>query len=292
MDATERVGLIGVGFVGKRFVDALAAADYPLTVYDVDPGQVAYATERGADAADSPAAVAAAADAVVLALPGAPEVRETLVGDGAVLETLSEGLVVDASTVGPGAAEEFAEAAREADVAFLTAPLTRGAAGGGIHFMCGGDPAVYEAASPLLDVLGRKRTRLGSVREAQTFKLLLQLRYAGREAVDAEVVAAARALDVDPAPIREFLGLDLDEAYLAEDFSPAIEGMGGLAIWRKDLGYLLALARETNTATPLAATVQEAYKYAARVARDDEGDAATILRYWLALNGRAARTPR
>ena len=277
------IGLIGAGFIGKRFVDALIDAGHAVTVSDIDPAQVEAAVEQGANAAEGPAAVGAASEAVVLAVPGAPEVRETV---AELVPALSPGgLIVDTSTTGPGAAADVAARCRDAGVEFLTAPLTRAAPGGGIQFMAGGDPAVYEAASDLLETLGRERTRIGSVEQAQSFKLCLQLRYAGHEAVDAEVVATARALGVDPDPLNDYLGMDVAEEYFTGEFSQAIEGLGGLAIWRKDLGYLLETAHEEDVATPLAATVREVYKHASRVAGPDEGHAATLLRHWQRLNG-------
>jgi 3-hydroxyisobutyrate dehydrogenase-like beta-hydroxyacid dehydrogenase len=276
------VGLIGAGFIGKRFVDALIDAGHDVVVYDVDRTQSEAAVERGARAADGPAAVGEASEVVVLAVPGAPEVHATL---DELLPALAPGeLVVDTSTTGPEAAARAEERCRGADMEFLTAPLTRAAPAGGIHFMVGGDPATYEAATDLLGTLGREHTRIGDPRRAQSFKLCLQLRYAGHEAVDAEVVAAARALGADPEPYRDYLGMELAEGYFTGDFSQDIEGMGGLAIWRKDLGYLLDVAHEENVATPLAAAIHDAYKHASRVATEEEGNSSTLLRHWRRLN--------
>jgi 3-hydroxyisobutyrate dehydrogenase-like beta-hydroxyacid dehydrogenase len=74
------------------------------------------------------------------------------------------------------------------------------------------------------------------------------------------------------------------EGYFTGDFSQDIEGMGGLAIWDKDIGYARAVAREQGTALPLNAVVHEAYKATRRRAGEDEGDASALLTYWLALN--------
>jgi 3-hydroxyisobutyrate dehydrogenase-like beta-hydroxyacid dehydrogenase len=50
-------GVIGIGYIGKLFVDRLAEAGHSLTAFDVDDDQIAYAVDRGATAADSPADV-------------------------------------------------------------------------------------------------------------------------------------------------------------------------------------------------------------------------------------------
>ncbi|PSP91519.1 hypothetical protein BRC78_04315 [Halobacteriales archaeon QH_8_68_33] len=62
--------------------------------------------------------------------------------------------------------------------------------------------------------------------EATIFKPGLQMRYAGHHAVDAEVV--------------EF---EVFDGYFTGDFSQGVEGLGGLAIWHKDIGCAREIAR-------------------------------------------------
>ncbi|MFC6961013.1 NAD(P)-dependent oxidoreductase [Halocatena marina] len=284
----RRIGLIGVGFIGKLFVDDLRSAEYPVTAYDIDESQLEYALERGAEAADSPAAVAAGADVVVLALPGHSEVQSVMEGEPrGVVETLdSDQCVIDTSTTGPEAATEYEQKCTERGAGFVTAPLTRNAPNGdGIHMMVGGSPSDYDEVRPVLDTISEAHTRIGDAHDAQTFKLMIQMRYAGQQAVDAEIVEFGRNNGIDPERMNEFLGMDVWEQYFTLNFSPAIEGLGGLAIWHKDLGYALALARESNTATPLTSTVHEAYKSAIEMADEDEGHAAATIRHWRRHNG-------
>ncbi|ESP90065.1 NAD(P)-dependent oxidoreductase [Candidatus Halobonum tyrrellensis] len=287
------IGLVGVGYIGKLFVDRLLAAGYPLTVYDVDDRQTAYATERGATAAESPAEVAREVETLVLALPGSAEVEATMAGggdgDGAIAAFDGGELVVDASTTRPATSVACEERCDAAGVDFVEAPITGGAPREGYHLMVGGTADRYERASDLLDALGDDHVRVGPVPRGTVFKLGLQMRYAGHRAVDAEVVEFVRDNDVDPSLFSEFLGFDVWERYLTGDFTQDIEGLGGLAIWDKDVGYAREFARERGTALPLAAVVHEAYKAAVRRADDDEGHAAALVRYWLALNDAADR---
>lgn len=150
--------------------------------------------------------------------------------------------------------------------------------------MVGGTEEAYEKGTPLLDVISNRHMRIGTPAEAQSFKVILQVRYACQEAVDAEIVAFARDVGLDPRPYREFLELDVSEKYLDRDFSPVIEGLGGLAIWHKDIGYALDLAREEHTATPITNAVFEAYKHAVRSTDENEGSDTAILHYWEQLN--------
>jgi len=279
------IGLVGVGCIGRLFVDRLRDAGYPLTVYDIDDEQVAYATEKGATAAADPAGVAAASDIVLLALPGTPEVEATMEADDGVLAGVDGGeLVIDASTTHPDTSVACAEWCEEAGVAFVEATITGGAPREGYQMMVGGTQARYERASDLLDVIADDHVRVGPIPEGTLFKLGLQLRYAGHRAVDAEVVEFVHENGVDPRLFTDFLGFDVWEKYFTGDFSQAHEGMGGRAIWHKDIGYARDVAAEKDIALPLTAVVHEAYKATARYAGVDEGHASALVNYWLALN--------
>lgn len=278
-------GLIGVGYIGKLFVDRLREAGHPLTVYDLDDDQMAYATELGATAADSPAAVARETDVVIMALPGSPEVEATMEGGDGLLAALDAGdLVVDATTTHPDTSVVCEELCEGVGARFVEATITGGAPREGYHVMAGGTEANYEAATPVLDVLADDHVRVGPVPEGTIFKLGIQMRYAGHEAVDAEVVEFLHDTGVDPRVFTDFLGFDVSEKYFTGDFSQDIEGLGGLAIWDKDIGYAREVAREYGTALPLNAVVHEAYKATRRRTDDAEGDSAALIRYWQALN--------
>ena len=297
------VGLVGVGFIGKLFLERCLDAGHEVTVYDVDTDQVAAAEGAGAAVADSPADLAARTDAVVMAVPGSPEVEATLEGGGVgrgvahtgsdapnaggdgLLDGLSDGqLVVDATTTRPETSVVAEELCDEAGAAFVEAPITGGAPPEGYHMMVGGTGERYEAASDLLDVLCEGHARVGPVPDATVLKLGLQMRYAGHHAVDAEVVEFVRDNGVDPAYFTDFLVFDMFDGYFSGDFSQDIEGLGGLAIWHKDVGYAREYARENGTALPLAAVVHEAYKATVRRSGEGDGHASALVKYWLALN--------
>lgn len=281
----ERIGVVGVGYIGKGFVEALLEADYAVTVYDVDEAKLDWARERGANAADSPAAVAAAVECVIAALPGTPEVETVMGGEDGVLAAAADlDLVIDASTTLPETSVECEALCETEDVLFLEAPITGGSPREGMHVVAGGTVASYEAAGDVLDAICADHVRIGEAGDATVFKLGLQLRYAGHNAVDAEVVEFLRDAGVDPRPLVDFLEFDVWERYFTGDFSQDIEGMGGLAIWHKDLGYLRRVAAERDTALPLAGVLHEAYKATSRQVDEDEGHAAALVNYWLALN--------
>lgn len=279
------IGIIGVGYIGKLFLDRLLADGYDVVAYDVDDRQVDHATEQGASAAESPAGVTDETDAVVLALPGSPEVESTLAGEDGLLEALDPGqFVVDVTTTHPATSVVAEEHCDEAGADFVEAPITGAAPRDGYHMMIGATEERYQAVGDLLDTLCDDHVRVGPVPKGTVLKLGLQMRYAGQNALDAEIVEYARDNGVDPELFDDFFGMDVWEQYFTGDFSQDIEGLGGLAIWHKDVGYARAFARENGTALPLAGVVEEAYKSTTRRVTEEEGHASALIKYWMALN--------
>lgn len=275
----DTIGLVGVGSIGAGFAERLGATARDVVAYDANPERTAVATEYGATDATSPIEVAERADAVVLALPGSVEVEETVL-DASFLDALDGGAIVDATTTHPDTGIECARRCRDAGAAYVEAPLTGGSPRGDALMMIGASEDDYDRVTPLLDDLSDDHRRIGPVGDGRRFKLALQLRYALRSAIDAEVVAFCRELGVDPALFDEFLGFDVSDRYLTDDYETDAPGMGGLRIWHKDLGYALEVAREEDVPLPLTSAGHELYKAGRRAAGSREKSAEAVMYYW------------
>lgn len=281
----DRIGLIGVGTIGTMFLTRLLEANIPVTAYDIDQDRRTAAREAGAQVAETPEAVATKTERLLIAVPGSPEVEALLLENDALLESLPEdALVLNASTIRPETAISCSVACEEKAITYLEIPITGAAPREGYQIMAGGSEATYSSATPILDVISDDHDRIGAVGEAMKFKLALQLRYAGQNAIDAEVVQFLCDNEIDPAPMIDFLELDLWERYITRSFEQDVTGMGGLAIWHKDIGYALEAARNSNTAVPFTSILHEAYKSTIKQATGTETHAATLLRYWERLN--------
>ena len=71
----ERVGIVGVGRMGMAMLKHLVRHGHPVTACDLSAEQLAKARAAGATTADSPAALAKAADIVILGVGYAEEVN-------------------------------------------------------------------------------------------------------------------------------------------------------------------------------------------------------------------------
>jgi 3-hydroxyisobutyrate dehydrogenase-like beta-hydroxyacid dehydrogenase len=283
----ERIGVIGVGHLGSQFVDDLLKDGYDVTVHDIDDERVQDAVDKGTEAANGPDDVVSRTDCTLLGLPGTPEVEAAMEAEDGILAALEDAakhLIIDVATTLPETSVEYERKCHERGTRFIEAPITGGSPREGMHMMVGGTKDDYEAATDVLDTVCADHVRVGEIGKGTVLKLALQMRYAGHNAIDAEIVAFARDNGVDPELLNDFLELGVMDRYFTGDFSQEIEGLGGLAIWHKDIGYARQVARENDTALPLAGEVHEAYKATVRRADEDEGHASTLITYWQLLN--------
>src|SRR5918998_450155 len=206
----DKVGFVGLGIMGKPMAKNLMDAGYDLTVHNRSPQKAQELGEQGATVAESPKEIARNSDIIVTMLPGPPEVREIVAGEGGLLEDSREGsLIVDMSTSSPVLARELARYAGERGVGMLDAPVSGGDVGaieGTLSVMVGGEEADFERARPLFGVMGKTVTHVGPSGTGQVVKAANQIVVALTiEAVSEALVLGSKG-GVAPEKILDVLG--------------------------------------------------------------------------------------
>jgi 2-hydroxy-3-oxopropionate reductase len=136
----ERVGLIGLGNIGRHFTRLLSQKGYPPVVLDREPERVQFAVDLGARAASSPAEVVHQAEIVLLSLPGSHAVESVMDGENGLLSAVADAqIIIDTGTSRPDTDIRYERLAREKGAGFLDAPITWRSPG--LIFMVGGDEA-------------------------------------------------------------------------------------------------------------------------------------------------------
>ena len=264
----ERVGFVGLGIMGMAMAGNLLKAGHRLVVHNRTRAKAERLAERGAEVADSPAEVAERSSIILTILPGPPEVREVVAGEGGLLEGAGEGsLVVDMSTSSPALARDLFLVARQRGVGMLDAPVSGGDVGaieGTLSIMVGGEEEDFERAKPLFDVMGKTVTHVGPTGAGQVTKAANQIVVALiLEAVSEALVLGSRG-GVPPEKILDVLGGGLAgnkvmevkrEKFLSRTFEPG----GKVEYHRKDLGIALEAGREHGAALPAAAIVDQMF---------------------------------
>jgi 2-hydroxy-3-oxopropionate reductase len=272
------IGFIGLGIMGAPMARNLLAAGYELTVLDLVQAPVDALVAEGAMAGTSPAQVAAATDVLITMLPDSPQVEEVYLGPDGAYESLRPGwLSIDMSSIAPGTARTLAERASAAGADALDAPVSggdKGAIAGTLSIMVGGEPAAFERARPMLEVMGQTIVHCGPAGAGQVVKVCNQVVVGVViEAVSEALVLGAKA-GVDPARIADVLqgGLAATKVlemrrdnFISGSFEPGFR----IRLHLKDLKNAIELAREAGVALPAAATVEQLMRAADANGRGD-----------------------
>ncbi len=120
----ERVGFVGVGYMGHGMAHNILTKGYPLTVLAHRKREaVEDLLAKGATEAPSPAALAESADVIVLCLTASPQVEEVVQGMLPGLRPRS--VVVDCSTADPVSTMRLGAMLHDRKVGLVDAPLGR-----------------------------------------------------------------------------------------------------------------------------------------------------------------------
>lgn len=261
-----RVGFIGLGAMGLPMARHLAAAGHALHVWARRPEALAPLADLAPQVAASPAALAAACEAVISIVTADADVSGLVQGDSGLLQGARPGFVhVDMSTIGPDTARRLAAAYQAKGADFIDAPVSGGAQGAAaatLAIMVGGETAALERVRPLLACLGTRIVHVGASGAGQVAKACNQMvMVAAIEAV-AEALHLAAAAGVDPARVQAALAggsaasrvLEvMGERMVRRDFAAGVEAR----LHHKDFGIILRQAFALGVPLPLMAQVAQ-----------------------------------
>jgi 3-hydroxyisobutyrate dehydrogenase len=243
-----RVGLLGLGRMGKPVCERLRGAGHDVVATDHASGD---------------AEVARACEVLVTVLPGPGEVRDAMLGGGGALHALPDGATwIDLSTASPEVGRAVVE--RRA-IPCLDAPVGGGpeaARAGTLRLFVGGERDVYERHLVLLGVIGEP-VHVGPHGTGYTTKLLVNLLWFGHAIATAEALLIGRRAGVDLDVLRDalsttdFLRGDLD-ALLAGDYLRSF----GLDRCYEELQTVTSLAREHGVPAEVADVVADIHRRA------------------------------
>lgn len=168
-----RIGLVGLGNMGRPISSRLAECGRRLLVFDKDAARAAEVGKAGADVAASLEEIAQGCDVVLLSLPTPAVVRSVV---GALLQHMPVGnVILDFSTNDAATAMEMGKAAAQRGLCYVDAPVSGGpsrAATGELTTMVGGDDAAVQRIRPILQQIAREVEHVGPSGSGGIAKLL------------------------------------------------------------------------------------------------------------------------
>jgi len=200
----QNVGFIGVGRMGGPMARRLLEAGYAVTIYDTSEAALAAHEKLGARRAESPAAVASAAEIVIGSLPTPPIVQAVALGPKGVIEGTQVKIFIDVSTTGSVYAKRIAEGLAKKGIVQVDAPVSggvKGAENGTLAVMVSCSDEIYARVQAILAVIGKLFHVGKEPGQGQTMKLMNNLLSATAMAISSEAVVMGVKAGLDPQMI-------------------------------------------------------------------------------------------
>ena len=264
-----KVAFIGLGVMGFPMAGHLVKAGHEVTVYNRTASKAAdWASKHKGRTAPTPAEAAKGAEFVMTMVGNDDDLRSVVYGDKGVLAGMAKGaILVDHTTASAAVAREIEGKAKEKGIGFVDAPVSGGQAGaenGQLGIMCGGDPATFAKAEPVMKIYAKALTLIGPAGSGQLTKMVNQICIAGLVQGLSEGMnfAVKSGLDIDKVLSVITAGaagswqMSNRAKTMVEDkfnFGFAIDWM------RKDLGMCLDEAKRNKARLPVTALVDQFY---------------------------------
>ena len=261
---TARVGVVGIGNMGYPMAARLVRAGWPVMVYDTDASRVrAFVDVDGGTAADSLESMGRACNVVITMLPDGHVVRRVVLGaDGG--DSLARGLahgsvLIDMSSSSPVGTRELGGELAARRIAMLDAPVSggvRGAVGGTLAIMIGGDPALATRLDAVLAAMG-KRIYVGTLGAGHAAKVLNNYVSAAGLAAAAEAVTVAQRFGIDARVIVDVLNASTGRNNSTENkfvqfiLNGKFDSGFTLGLMAKDLALAMEVARSCEVPAEL-----------------------------------------
>jgi 3-hydroxyisobutyrate dehydrogenase-like beta-hydroxyacid dehydrogenase len=270
---TERIGFIGVGFMGHGMAKNLVEKGHPLTVMGHrNRAPVEDLVKRGAKEVKSAADVAKNSDIVFLCVTGSAEV-ETLVrrADGLKAGAQKGLIIVDCSTSDPNSTMALASELKAAGISFCDAPLggtPAQAEEGKISAVVGCDAEVWPRLEPVIGKWAAKAVRVGGPGDGHKMKLLMNFCAMGYAAIYSEALAVAQKVGLSAQTFDSGIrGSRMDCGFYQTFFSYVLDRNRDahkftLKNAHKDMKYLAAMAQNAGVANPVGGAVKNYYAMA------------------------------
>ena len=276
----ERIGFIGVGFMGHGMAKNLVEKGWPLTVLAFTKREAVDDLKgRGATEAKSARELAEQSDVVILCVTGAPQVDAVVNGPDGLASAGKPLTIIDCSTSEPSLTTRLAEELAQKNITFIDAPLGRtpkDAWEGTLDVMVGGTSEQVQKIEPILRAFAGRVIPTGPVGTGHTMKLLNNFLSMGYGALYAEALALGAKVGLSPKVFDSVIrGGRMDCGFYQTYFKYVIERDRNahkftLRNALKDVTYLASLANATSAANPVGAAVRNSYAQAIGAGRGDD----------------------
>jgi 3-hydroxyisobutyrate dehydrogenase len=264
-----KCAFIGLGIMGYPMAGHLQAKGHEVTVYNRTAAKAEqWAGQYRGRHAPSPREAAAGAEFVFMCVGNDDDIRSVAYGEQGALAGLGRGCVlVDHTTASADIARELEGEAKSQEKQFVDAPVSGGQAGaenGTLTIMCGGEPAAFERAEPVMAAYGRAVTLMGPAGAGQLTKMVNQLCIAGLVQGLSEGINFGMRAGLDMERVIAVISKGAAQSWQMDNRAKTmVQGkfdFGFPVVWmRKDLKICMEEANRNGALLPTTALIDQYY---------------------------------
>jgi 3-hydroxyisobutyrate dehydrogenase-like beta-hydroxyacid dehydrogenase len=271
----DRLGFVGIGYMGRPIARRLLESGFKLTAYDRDHSKTGELIRYGGTVVQSVSELSSNCNVVLSCLPSDQAVLDTYGGPEGVFANARQGSrVIDLSTVYPETSLELSRLGSQRGVAVLDVTIsgsTPAAENGLLTLFGGGDKECFDGAESIFRVIAKKYFYLGPSGSGATMKLVVNSLLGIEMQAIAEAVALGEKAGLDRNRLLDVLSQTAVVApahvgklqrAMKSDYSPQFP----IRLMNKDFGLILNLAAAVGVRMPAA---EAAFEINAR--QSDEG---------------------
>ena len=259
-----------------------------VVAYDILPERVAALTEIGAEAANSPKAVAASASRTITMVETTAQTEAVIFGAEGIVQTAKSGhQIAMMSTIDPVATKRMHAELASKEITMVDAPVSGGtlrAASGELSIIVGGDDDTVEGWRPYFEPMASNIFHVGQIGQGLAMKLVNNMLIQVNTVAIAEAFALGAKAGLDPQKMYDVVRVSTGASFaldhrvprfLSGDFEPG----GTVDISYKDQELETAFAKELGVPLLLANVSQQVYQMARAKGLSKEYGAAVIKLY-------------
>lgn len=283
-----RIGLIGLGGMGRGLAKNMAAKGVDITVSDLDQARVDHAVGLGAKEGSTAAQMASDCNVLMICVTTAEAVQSITLGPDGALSHMSPGdVLVDHTTVSAEHVDLMRAQCDAVGVRYAEAPMTRTPAHadrGEVNILFGGDEDLIEHLRPVFETYAENIFHVGPAGHAIRLKLIHNYIAFANVATFCEGFALAAKEGLDMSKVIGIISaaggksgmMDLyGELTLLRDFTPHMS----LSNAQKDVRYYAEWLEQAGLPGFMAQSVHQTYALASIMGHGDEGCTAVIKAY-------------
>jgi 3-hydroxyisobutyrate dehydrogenase-like beta-hydroxyacid dehydrogenase len=260
------LGFVGLGVMGSEMVDRLLAKGHAVTGYNRTRSKAEWLVKKGMRWADSPRAVAAAADIIFSMVTNSAALTAITDGPDGILAGLSPGKVyADISTVSPAISRQVAERVRAKGCDMIDCPVSGSVITlqqGNLSVMVGGRAETFERVKPVLQDIGPKVTHVGDNGLALVIKIASNLSLAVQMLAFSEGILLAEKSGIKREVAVEVLTNSAIASPMIKYRGPFVvklppEAWFNVNMMQKDMLLALELGRQVDVPMPTTAISNE-----------------------------------